>query len=67
MIYSFSCPVDGEIMGQFTYNEEKTEAKVNFQAHKFPYTASVYYQCNVRLCVKQGGGCTNTVIDITLS
>lgn len=56
-----SCPVDGEIMGQFTYSEDKTEARVNFQAHKFPYTASVYYQCNVRLCVKYGGGCSNTV------
>lgn len=48
-------------MGQFTYSEDKTEAKVNFQAHKFPYTASVYYQCNVRLCVKHGGGCISTV------
>lgn len=55
------CPVDGEIMGEFTYNEDKTEAKVDFQAHKFPYTASVYYQCNVRLCVKHDGGCSNTV------
>lgn len=63
LIYSFvySCPVDGEIMGQFTYNEDKTEARVNFQAHKFPYTASVYYQCNVRLCIKHDGGCSNTV------
>lgn len=48
-------------MGEFTYNEDKTEAKVDFQAHKFPYTASVYYQCNVRLCVKHDGGCSNTV------
>ncbi|CAG5092139.1 Similar to cut-1: Cuticlin-1 (Caenorhabditis elegans) [Cotesia congregata] len=54
------CPIDGEIMGQFTYSEDKTEAKVNFQAHKFPYTASVYYQCNVRLCTKHGGGCSDT-------
>ncbi|XP_076654224.1 zona pellucida domain-containing protein piopio [Halictus rubicundus] len=60
LINDEGCPVDGEIMGQFTYNEDKTEAKVNFQAHKFPYTASVYYQCNVRLCVKHDGGCTNT-------
>ncbi|KAI4483012.1 hypothetical protein M0802_013512, partial [Mischocyttarus mexicanus] len=63
LINSEGCPVDGEIMGQFTYNEDKTEAKVNFQAHKFPYTASVYYQCNVRLCVKHGGGCSNTTYD----
>ncbi|OAD54311.1 Cuticlin-1 [Eufriesea mexicana] len=61
LINDEGCPVDGEIMGQFTYNEDKTEAKVNFQAHKFPYTASVYYQCNVRLCVKHGGGCSNTI------
>ncbi|XP_018044227.1 PREDICTED: uncharacterized protein LOC108684426 [Atta colombica] len=60
LINDEGCPIDGEIMGQFVYNEDKTEARVNFQAHKFPYTASVYYQCNVRLCVKQGGGCSNT-------
>ncbi|XP_011874345.1 PREDICTED: uncharacterized protein LOC105565620 [Vollenhovia emeryi] len=60
LINDDGCPIDGEIMGQFTYNEDKTEARVNFQAHKFPYTASVYYQCNVRLCVKHGGGCSNT-------
>ncbi|XP_011643124.1 uncharacterized protein LOC105430964 [Pogonomyrmex barbatus] len=60
LINDEGCPVDGEIMGQFTYNEDKTEARVNFQAHKFPYTASVYYQCNVRLCIKHGGGCSNT-------
>ncbi|XP_051172704.1 cuticlin-4 isoform X1 [Leptopilina boulardi] len=60
LINDRGCPVDGEIMGQFTYSEDKTEAKVNFQAHKFPYTASVYYQCNVRLCVKDGGGCSHT-------
>ncbi|XP_067003915.1 cuticlin-3 isoform X2 [Anabrus simplex] len=51
------CPVDKEIMGQFHYTNSKTTASVHFQAHKFPYTASVYYQCNVRLCVKAGGGC----------
>lgn len=48
-------------MGQFTYSEDKTEARVNFQAHKFPYTASVYYQCNVKLCIKHGEGCSDTV------
>lgn len=64
VIVYFSCPIDGEIMGQFIYNEDKTEARVNFQAHKFPYTASVYYQCNVRLCVKHDGGCNDTVLAI---
>lgn len=60
LINDDGCPVDGEIMGQFTYSSDKTEARVNFQAHKFPYTASVYYQCNVKLCVKLDGGCSNT-------
>merc|ERR1712079_620758 len=23
----------------------------------FPYTSSVYYQCNVKLCIKHAGGC----------
>ncbi|XP_043203393.1 cuticlin-1-like isoform X1 [Amphibalanus amphitrite] len=57
LINSEGCPVDYEIMGPFNYSETKNSAKVNFQAHKFPYTASVYYQCNVRLCLKHTGGC----------
>lgn len=55
------CPIDEEILGQFKYNKNLTRAMVSFQAHKFPYTSSVYYQCNVRLCLKQAGGCTDTV------
>ncbi|KAJ8926135.1 hypothetical protein NQ315_009992 [Exocentrus adspersus] len=51
------CPTDAEIMGRFEYSEDKTRASVHFQAHKFPYTASVYYQCNVKLCLKDDGGC----------
>lgn len=51
------CPVDDEIMGPFEYTHNLTRASVSFQAHKFPYTSSVYYQCNVRLCLKEGGGC----------
>ncbi|KAG1656595.1 Cuticlin-1 [Nymphon striatum] len=57
LINSEGCPREPEIMGEFQYSEDKTEAKVTFQAHKFPYTASVYYQCNVRLCLKDAGGC----------
>ena len=44
-------------MGEFEYSSSKTTALVHFQAHKFPYTPSVYYQCNVRLCIKHAGGC----------
>ncbi|KAJ9574705.1 hypothetical protein L9F63_008118, partial [Diploptera punctata] len=57
LINDDGCPIDGEIMGQFQYSPSKTTASVHFQAHKFPYTASVYYQCNVRLCIKADGGC----------
>lgn len=49
-------------MGQFQYSANKTTAVVNFQAHKFPYTTSVYYQCHVHLCLKANEGCANTVI-----
>ena len=35
------------------------------QAHKFPYTSSVYYQCNVRLCIRHAGGCDDVVSDMT--
>lgn len=57
------CPVDDEIMGPFVYSQNKTRATVNFQAHKFPYTSSVYYQCNVRLCLKEKGGCEDVPPD----
>jgi len=57
LITQDGCPEDYEIMGEFEYNERKTAALVRFQAHKFPYTSSVYYQCNVKLCIKHAGGC----------
>jgi len=57
LINSEGCPVDDEIMGEFEYSASKTTALVRFQAHKFPYTSSVYYQCNVKLCIKHAGGC----------
>lgn len=57
------CPVDDEIMGPFMYSMNKTRATVSFQAHKFPYTSSVYYQCNVRLCLKDNGGCEDVPPD----
>lgn len=57
LIDSDGCPVDQEIMGLFEYSPNQTTALVHFQAHKFPYTASVYYQCNVRLCLKADNGC----------
>ncbi|XP_073845797.1 zona pellucida domain-containing protein piopio isoform X1 [Musca autumnalis] len=44
------CPMDNEIMGQFNYTTDRLAANVTFPAHKFPYTTSVYYQCNVKLC-----------------
>jgi len=57
LINEEGCPVEYEIMGEFEYSSSKTTALVNFQAHKFPYTSSVYYQCNVRLCIRHAGGC----------
>jgi len=60
LINDEGCPVDWEIMGEFEYSSSKTTALVHFQAHKFPYTSSVYYQCNVRLCIRHAGGCEDT-------
>jgi len=57
LINEDGCPVDYEIMGEFDYASSKSAAFVRFQAHKFPYTSSVYYQCNVKLCIKHAGGC----------
>lgn len=55
LIDDFGCPVDEEIMPEFVYSKNLSRASVTFQAHKFPYTSSVYYQCNVRLCFRDGG------------
>ena len=61
-ILSYSrCPLDDEIMSAFEYSSSKTTALVHFQAHKFPYAPSVYYQCNVRLCIRHAGGCDDVV------
>jgi len=61
LINEEGCPEDYEIMGEFEYSASKTTALVHFQAHKFPYTSSVYYQCNVKLCIKHAGGCDQVV------
>ena len=53
-------------MGQFEYTRNLTQAHVSFHAHKFPYTSSVYYQCNVRLCLKEGDGCDDVVSNLLL-
>ncbi|GAB6027575.1 hypothetical protein CHUAL_001814 [Chamberlinius hualienensis] len=53
------CPLDADVMGPFAYSTDKTEAIVEFQAHKFPYTPTVYYKCNIKLCLKQNGGCND--------
>ncbi|KAF9824817.1 hypothetical protein SFRURICE_019864 [Spodoptera frugiperda] len=50
LIADDGCPLDGEIMGQFQYSADRQTARVSFPAHKFPYTASVYYTCEVKLC-----------------
>lgn len=44
-------------MPKFEYTSNFTRAAVSFPAHKFPHTSSVYYQCNVRLCINSNGGC----------
>lgn len=63
LIDDTGCAVDQEIMGPFEYSEDGNSAKVDFQAHKFPYTDSVYYHCNVQLCIKSScpppPDCTN--------
>lgn len=57
LINKDGCPMDSEIMGPFDYSEDRSTAIVTFPAHKFPYTASVYYQCNVRLCALHDPEC----------
>lgn len=57
LIDSQGCPLDQEILGPFSYDSDRTKASVAFPAHKFPYTTSVYYQCNVRLCTLEEDNC----------
>ncbi|XP_054709825.1 cuticlin-1-like [Uloborus diversus] len=57
LINNEGCPIDEEIMGAFEYSKDLTSAHVTYPAHKFPFTSSVYYQCNVKLCTKKYGGC----------
>lgn len=51
------CPLDQDIVGPFDYDGDRTKATVQFPAHKFPYTTSVYYQCNIRLCMLTDDKC----------
>lgn len=55
------CPLDQEILGPFDYDSDRTKATVTFPAHKFPYTTSVYYQCNVRLCSMEEDNCHKVI------
>lgn len=55
------CPLDQEILGPFAYDSDRTKATVAFPAHKFPYTTSVYYQCNVRLCLLGEDNCHKVI------
>lgn len=57
LINDNGCPVEETIMPKFEYTNNYTRAAVSFPAHKFPHTSSVYYQCNVRLCINNNGGC----------
>lgn len=61
LIDSDGCPTDQEIMGMFEYSDDNNKAEVQFKAHKFPHIASVYYQCNVKLCLKANNGCDSKV------
>lgn len=56
--------MDNEIMGEFVYNDDRNEAKVSFPAHKFPYTASVYYECTVKLCHMSNKACKEVSMTI---
>lgn len=60
LINDSGCPVDESIMPKFEYENNNTRAAVAFRAHKFPHTSSIYYQCNVRLCIN-GGGCEQVI------
>nr|XP_040222245.2 cuticlin-3 [Anopheles coluzzii]XP_040222246.2 cuticlin-3 [Anopheles coluzzii]XP_049463830.1 cuticlin-3 [Anopheles coluzzii] len=60
LISDEGCPLDSEILGPFEYTADRSKATVTFPAHKFPYTSSVYYQCNVKLCALKDPDCHKT-------
>jgi hypothetical protein len=49
------CPVDSEILPPFSY--KKNMAIVEFPAHKFPYSPTVYYSCAVKICKTNEENC----------
>jgi len=48
LVNSYGCPVDSELLPPFNYTDNK--ATVQFLAHKFPYSPTVYYSCSVKIC-----------------
>ncbi|KAG8198907.1 hypothetical protein JTE90_015119 [Oedothorax gibbosus] len=59
LINNEGCPINEEIMGSFEYSKDLTTAHVTYPAFKFPFSSSIYYRCNVKLCLKESGGCTD--------
>lgn len=49
------CPIEPEIMGEFDYSDDASHAMVSFNAHRFPDSNIVNYQCMVQMCLKSVG------------
>lgn len=55
LVNHVGCPVDSEILPPFTYTDNM--AVVQFPAHKFPYSPTVYYSCAVKICRSNEDSC----------
>lgn len=55
LVNHVGCPVDSEILPPFSYS--RNMAKVEFPAHKFPYSPTVYYSCAVKICKGNEDSC----------
>ncbi|XP_014673055.1 PREDICTED: cuticlin-1-like [Priapulus caudatus] len=51
LIDADGCAVDEQIFGNLIYDPANKRTYSPFNAHKFPTSGQVYYQCDVRLCI----------------
>ena len=62
VIDAHGCSLDRNLIGNLDYSPTSMMANVEAHAFKFADRASLYFQCEIRLCVALEGGCEDTVV-----
>jgi hypothetical protein len=63
----FSCHVDEYIFNDPTYIEALTLAYREAHVFKFADRMAVRFQCQIKLCMKEDGGCQGITVRMVLS